>query len=78
LNVFPCQLGLIWPIEAQPYLMKMMTFYFPASRSIAAFREILLRKTDILSPIVTEAYAVCAVWILLSIILAIILIKFKK
>jgi hypothetical protein len=68
----------MWPIEAQPYLMKMMTFYFPVSRSVAAFREILIRKTDTLSPIVTEAYAVCTVWILLSIILAIILIKLKK
>jgi ABC-type polysaccharide/polyol phosphate export permease len=78
LNKFLCSLGIIWPTEAQPYLLKKCSSYFPATRSVAAFREVLLGKIDRLSPIVKEAYAVCTAWIFLTIILSAIVIRLKK
>jgi ABC-type polysaccharide/polyol phosphate export permease len=69
--------GVYWPVEGQPSFLKFFTSRIPFTKCVAAFRILLLKKTEHLAPIVKEAYISCTVWILLLIILSSFVIKFK-
>jgi ABC-type polysaccharide/polyol phosphate export permease len=77
-DFFLYSLGLLWPIEAQPILLKTLSYYCPTTTSLTAFREILYKKTDRFAQTWIEAYVICLAWIMLTIILSMILIKYRK
>ncbi len=70
-------LGSNWPVEGQPFLLKTISSSIPLTKCIAAFRSLLFKKVGDLPSVVKEAYIGCTIWILLSISLSIILIKFR-
>jgi hypothetical protein len=68
----------MWPLEGQSSFYKFFSSRIPLSKCVDASRNLLLKKTEHLAPIVKEAYISWTIWILLLIILSSFVIKFKN
>jgi ABC-2 type transport system permease protein len=70
--------GVIWPIEAQPSVLKTFFFFAPFSYPTKAIRSIAFKGTSIESHDVQMAFLVLLAWITLAFSLSLTLILKKK
>jgi ABC-type polysaccharide/polyol phosphate export permease len=76
--VFTITSGSIWPILGQPKLMQKISNYMPYSAALEAFRTILFKNIDEMSPVIMKAFSISLLWITIPIFLTFIIFKVKN
>lgn len=68
----------MWPLEAMDPILKKISFFFPLTLSIDAFRSITARNWGLSHPIVMQGFISITLWIFVTILVSILSLKFKQ
>ncbi|VVC25133.1 Hypothetical protein CINCED_3A007510 [Cinara cedri] len=70
--------GIMWPLESMHSILKTITVFLPLTLSIEALRSMNARNWDIFHPTVMHGFQSILGWILFSITITILSLKFKS
>lgn len=70
--------GILWPIEAMPYLLKLLAQFFPLTLPSISVRNIVDKGWSFAQPQVFNGFAVLIGWIILPILISYVVLKWKK
>lgn len=68
----------MWPLEAMDPILKKISYLFPLTLSVDAFRSITARNWGLSHPIVMQGYISIMIWIFVTILISILSLKFKQ
>jgi len=68
----------MWPLEAMDPILKKISFFFPLTLSVDAFRSITARNWELSHPIVMQGFISITLWIFVTILISILSLKFKQ
>jgi len=68
----------MWPLEAMDPILKKISFFFPLTLSVDAFRSMTARNWGFFHPIVMQGFVSITVWIIVTILVSILSLKFKQ
>jgi len=68
----------MWPLEAMHPVLKKISYLFPLTLSIDAFRSITARNWGLSHPIVMQGFISILVWILITILVTMLSLKLKQ
>lgn len=70
--------GLVWPIEAEHWLLRSVSWMFPLTWTVDAARGICSKNFSFLHPVVLKGFASTIVWNFIFVYIIYFFIKFKK
>jgi len=68
----------MWPLEAMDPILKKISYLFPLTLSVDAFRSITARNWGLTHPVVMQGYISIMIWIFVTILISILSLKFKQ
>lgn len=71
-------IGLVWPIEAEHYLLRSVCWMFPLTWTVDAARGICAKGFSFLHPLVLRGFGATIVWNLIFVYVIYFFIKYKK
>lgn len=73
-----CFLGILWPIEAMPAILRWPSLACPCTLAIISYRNIMTKGWTLLNPQVLAGFGVVLAWILVFGIASVWIIKIKR
>lgn len=68
-------LGVMWPIEGVPIVLRMIGYILPVAFPVSAFRNVLTKDSTIYDQSVYLAFLVMSGWIVTHLLLALLIIR---
>lgn len=70
--------GIMWPLEGMHPLLKNITFFFPLTMSVDAFRSMTSRNWTLSHPKVNQGFVSILSWIVIAVLISMLSLKFKQ
>lgn len=71
-------IGILWPIEAMPAILRWPSLACPCTLAIISYRNIMTKGWSLLNPQVLAGFGVVLTWILVFGIASVWVIKIKR
>lgn len=78
INFFFIVLGVIWPVEGMPILLRYVSYCLPLTMATTSLRSILTRGWNLLEPDVYLGFISTISWIVLFLSISMAVLKFKR